>query len=153
MEQTMVMTLEELTAEKAMVAVKASMKMGDQTMEVPAQKQTIPAKVTKEQADIPGIMGADSEKMKIKDKKEGKETIEVAGKKLETTTLEFTATMEGEKDEAWIKTWMTPEIPGGMAKMEMKTLGEEKMSMKMAVTEFKAKNRTLAEACHSWEEV
>jgi len=92
----------ELKDDVAVVEITGKSKVGEQEFALPTQKQEIKAK---EPAD------------KIKITSEGDEEIEVAGKKLKCHWFEYSG-KQGEKDSKG-KAWMSKEIPGGMAKIEV----------------------------------
>jgi hypothetical protein len=86
----------------AVIEITGKSKVGGQEYPIPAQKQDIKAK---EPSD------------KVKIEKEGDEEIDVAGKKFKCRWYEF-STKAGEKETKG-KTWMSMDIPGGMARTEM----------------------------------
>jgi len=102
-ESEMTYKLVELKDGVAVVEVAGTSKFGGQEYPIPAQKQEIKAR---EPAD------------KVKIEKEGDDEIEVAGKKMKCHWYEFVS-KSGEKESRG-KVWMATEVPGGMAKMEMR---------------------------------
>jgi hypothetical protein len=105
-------------------------------MDIPTQEQKIdltkpfdPAKMS----NLPG--GADVKTEKLK---EGKEKVEVAGKKYDCdwTTYKVKGKAGGFDIDADVKVWMSKAIPSGMAKMEMTTaVAGMKMEMTMELSE------------------
>jgi len=83
----------------------------------PATKTSIPAKIDKDKVDVP----ADIPASQVKDVKMGKETLEVAGKKYEATTVEFTQAGSGGlgPNNTELKLWSTADVPGRLIKMEV----------------------------------
>jgi hypothetical protein len=92
--------------------------------------RTINAKVEKGQEYA---QGEASTKVEIKDMKEGQDTVDVMGIKMNAVTREYTrittpattgpatnptATMMANGATSKIKTWFTPEVPGGIVKSE-----------------------------------
>jgi len=115
-ESEMTYKLLELKDGLAVVEVTGKSKIGAQEIAIPAQKQEIKAK---EPAD------------KTKIEKEGDEEIEVAGKKLKCHWYQFVS-KEGDQESKG-KAWMSMDIPGGMAKGEMKLPRIEKPMVLTAV--------------------
>jgi len=114
--------------------------------------RTIPAKIDKPTAT--GTAPATSA-AQLKDLKEGKDTFQINGKTLDTTTREYTATNsadvpgmnrggrggangEAMPGESHVKIWSSPDVPGGMVKMEM-TAKQQQMEIKTTntVTDYK----------------
>jgi hypothetical protein len=115
--------------------------------------RTVPAKMDVATTQPTATATAATRSAEIKDMKTGKDTVEIKGKKLETTTQEFTTTTttgmpgmgagrgagrgpaRGGADEApmtaHMKVWSSPEVPNGMVKTETTTtmdpVGEVKM--------------------------
>ncbi|HVT83350.1 MAG TPA: hypothetical protein VHM90_22105, partial [Phycisphaerae bacterium] len=93
--------------------------------------RTVAAKIDKPATSMPaGVTG------EVKDMKEGKDTLEVKGAKLETTTKEFTTTATtgpgAAPTESHMKIWSSTEVPGGMVKTETASkteMGDMKMTM------------------------
>lgn len=100
-------TLKELTKEKAVVESASKFSVGGQSQE------------QKENEDIPAKQAKDS--MKIT-KELGEEEIEVGGKKLKCRVVEAEEEKDGGKTR--IKAWLNKDIPGNLAKAEVK-MGEE----------------------------
>ena len=92
----------ELKDDLAVVEITGKSKVGEKEFALPAQKQEIKAKEPAE---------------KVKIASEGDEEIDVAGKKLKCHWYEY-STKQGEKDTKG-KAWLSKEIPGGTAKVEM----------------------------------
>ena len=115
-------TLLEQTAEKIVVEVKNKMKVGGQTMEMPAQKQEItPAPDKAKQGEI---------------KKEGDEEVQLNGKTYKCTVYSSTVTEGGQNMKG--KFWISKDVPGGMVKGEFS--GEQMpQPMKLTLMEFEKK--------------
>jgi hypothetical protein len=107
----------ELTAEKLVLEVTTVSKMGEMEYAMPAQKMEVPKILEIPDVKTPEPKPEDKPKVT-----EGSETIDVAGKKVACKTFESTTEMMGMK--SWSKTWLTKDIPGGMAKQESKTEGK-----------------------------
>ena len=116
-------TLGEVTPEKLIIDRKQTMTMGGRTMDLPAQKQEVEAKVTKEKAG----------NVKFTEKEE---EITVAGKTLKCKLAEMEMDTGGKKMQG--KTWFHPDIPGGMAQGEF-TAAELPKPMKMVATAWEKK--------------
>ena len=107
--------------------------------------RVVPAKIEKP-TTVPAAT-ASTQAAQVKDMKEGKEVVEVAGKKVNTITHEFTTTgtvdtgapadipgrgragrgapaAGGTPTESHVKTWTSSEVPGGSVKMEAKSTVE-----------------------------
>lgn len=104
----MMYKLLELKDDLAIVEITGKSKVGDREFPIPSQKQEIKAKESSG---------------KIQIEKEGDEEIEVAGKKLKCHCYEFSL-KAGEKSTK-TKAWMSPDVPGGMAKVEMMPPGTQ----------------------------
>lgn len=127
-EMTNVITLVELTKEKAVIETKGHMMMGGNKIDMPAQKREIPAKVKK---------GEDAKK-EGKKPVEGDEDVELGGgKKVKAHWMEMETESGGTKTKS--KTWMSKEIPGHMCKMESHSEGPMKTDMKMWAEKWEAK--------------
>lgn len=138
MTMTRTTKLVELTADKAVVETSSSVQTPMGKQQSPMHKMEIPAKISKEKADLP--MGIPAEaSVEIKDMKKGTDTIEVKGEKLETTTQEFTAVVkQGEQEiTSHAKVWSTNKVPGGLVKMETNVDKPIKVSNTMNVTDYK----------------
>ena len=111
-------------------------------------KETILAKIEKGQENVPQGVPTDA-KSEVKDMKEGKETLEIKGKKIETVTHEFTVNVAADptarggrgappSGPAHFKTWNSAEIPGGLVKLEQTSNAEgmEGVKVKMEVTDY-----------------
>jgi hypothetical protein len=120
-ESEMTYKLLELKDDVAVVEITGKSKLGAQEFPVPVQMQEIKAK---QPAD------------KFKIEKEGDEEIEVAGKKLNCHWYEFSM-KSGDKDTK-NKAWMSKDIPGGMAKVEIMPPGAGK-PMIMTALEWEKK--------------
>ena len=131
MSQEIRQKLLEVTPDKAVIEMTVVTDMGGQKNE---QKQTqdVPSKVTKEQAEgqlPPNVKGTVT--------KMGKEKVEVAGKSYDCEVTQYEG--DGPQGKVTGKTWMTPEIPGMMAKTEMNTAGQSPMKMTLLVTAVSVK--------------
>jgi hypothetical protein len=92
----------ELKDDMAVIEVSGKSKVGEKEYPIPVQKQEIKAKEPPE---------------KVKISAEGDEEIEVAGKKLKCHWYEYSS-KQGEKESKG-KAWLSKEIPGGSAKVEI----------------------------------
>lgn len=116
------------------VTLKVSGKVND--MDIPVQEQKIditkpfdPTKLANQPA------GAD---MKVEKGKEGKETIEVGGKKYEANWTNYTVKgkANGLDINSEMKVWLAKDLPTALAKMEMTmTVAGMKVEMTMELTE------------------
>lgn len=130
-ESTVTTTLKSVTPEKIVVTMEVVSKMGDQEYKMPAQEMEYPAKIKKEDMD-------DVQKAKDKpDTKKGKETVEVAGKKLATNWTEVK--IDNEKMTTVTKMWESEEVPGGLVKMETDMKKPMAGKVKMIVVKFEVK--------------
>jgi len=121
-------TLTELTPDKAVVEAKTTMEVSGQKMDLPAQKQEIPAKIDNAGKGTTGPKP---------DVKESEETVDVGGKSYKCKVTESTSEAGGNKTTA--KVWMCPEVPGGMVKMVSNTDGQIKSTTTMELVEVAAK--------------
>ncbi len=118
-EMVITQTLQEIKAEAITVEVTTAAVANGQpapSMSQPAKKTLIAAKIEKGVVDVP----ADIPASQVKDVKAGKEAIEVAGKKYEATTVEFTQAGSGGlgPDNTELKVWSAADVPGRLIKME-----------------------------------
>lgn len=137
MAMTMTQKLVEVTPEKAVVEVAMAMEYQGMKQEMPARKQEIPAKINQENVDVPPM--PPGMKAKVKHVKDGKDTVEVKGKKHSVTTKEMTLEIEGAGDkpsEAHTKVWTTPDVPGGTVKVHTKTQKPMEMTMEMKLVDY-----------------
>jgi hypothetical protein len=151
-ESTMTEKLLEVKPEAVVVETTSKTTMMGQTHES-TTKMTIKAKVEKGSENVPPQMA--DQKVEMKDVKEGKETVEVKGQKMEATTREYTMTIPasamggmgrgrgagaagGGDTTAHVKVWSSPEVPGGMVKTEQSTEMAQMGTMKitMEVTDY-----------------
>jgi hypothetical protein len=95
-------TLLELSAEKAVVDRKGSMKVGASPPVAMDKKDEVKAKAEEE----------------YQISKEGEEEIEIAGKKLKCRWIDAVQTKGGEKAE--LKFWLSKDVPGGVVKGEVR---------------------------------
>jgi len=143
---TITQKLLEVKPDSATVEVTTKTSMMGQNSE---NKSTnvIPAKVDKGQEYTP--QAKPDMKIEIKDMKEGKETIDVKGAKVDTVTREFTAIMTSTATApatnpaaammaggmtSKVKIWTTPDVPGGTVKTETTTTMGQMGEMKASVT-------------------
>jgi hypothetical protein len=120
-EAELTVKLLELTAEKAVLERSGKVTTLGKTVEMPADKDEVKAKVDEPDKIV----------------KEGDEEVEVAGKKLKCHWVEVAKTEEGAKVHS--KAWMTKEIPGGVAKMESKPEGAKEPSQKFVALSWEKK--------------
>lgn len=122
-------TLLEVTADKVVIEVGMSMDMGGMKHQM-KRKQEIAAKVAKGQENLPPDV-----KGSFKDL--GQETVEISGKSYTCRVGQFT----GESDQGKVsgKVWTCGEIPGHMARMEMKMESPEQVTTTMKVMEIELK--------------
>lgn len=92
----------EVAADKCVVERKGKITVGDQTVDIPAEKEDVKAKEDKPEKIL----------------KESTEEIEVAGKKMKCRYLETEKEEEGGKTFA--KVWANEEVPGGVVKADVK---------------------------------
>jgi hypothetical protein len=123
-------TLKEVTPDKAVVEVGMKMNMGN--MAPPETKQTneIAAKVAKGHEVIPADFQGSAKQV-------ANETIQVAGKSYDCIVYEISG--ESQEGKSTGKIWHTPEIPGGMAKMQVQIEGQMPTTMTMNVVSVNAK--------------
>lgn len=127
-------TLVEITAEKAVVEMSVAMKIPGVNVPPQTVKQDVPAKI-KKPADAPADKTAEGAKVETKEL--GMEKVEISGKSYDCKVTETHTEANGMK--LTTKMWATPEIPGGMAKMETKGEGDQPMNVKMTVTKIETK--------------
>lgn len=108
--------LVELTAEKAVVETTIAMEGMPAEFAPPPQRRDVPKEV--EVPDVP-TPTAPTPDMKVV---EGEETIDVAGTSMKCKTTETTLTASGMTTKT--KTWMSDDLPGITAKMEMRSEGK-----------------------------
>lgn len=125
-ENEMTTKLVEVTPDKAVIEIAMSMTVGGQKMDMPAQKQEVPAKIEK-----PAAPAADAPKADVK---EGEEEVTVAGKTFKCKTTE--TTMKQGNNTTKSKVWMSDDVPQGMVKMQSSTEGDMKMSSNMELVAF-----------------
>jgi hypothetical protein len=107
MEAELTVKLLELTAEKAVLDSRPKMKVGGKTVDAPPEKTTIKAK----------------EVAAGKIEKESEEELDLAGKKVKCRVIEAVAEIGDGKVRK--KLWLSPEIPGGIVKSEIKGDGDK----------------------------
>ncbi len=123
-------TLKKLSAEKAVIEIEMVTVANGQEMKMPATTQDIPAKIDKPKPE-------ETKPPKDKPKtKQGKEVLDIAGKKIKTEWTE--STMKHAQTTVTTKMWMSEEIPGQMVKMKVNTSGEAKMVSETILIKFKA---------------
>ena len=98
----MVRTLLEVAADKCVVERKGKMMVGDQTIDVPVEKEDVKAKEEKPEKIL----------------KDAFEEIEVAGKKMKCRYMETEKEEEGGKTFA--KVWAHEDVPGGVVRADVK---------------------------------
>lgn len=113
----------EKTDEKVVLETATVMVIAGAKTELPAQKREIPAKVDKPKGEAEG---------KKPETKEGDEEIEVGEKKFKCHWVETTTDMEGMKSIS--KIWHCKDVPGGVVKMEMTSLGKDGAVMSKSTT-------------------
>jgi hypothetical protein len=118
-------TLVEVTPELATVEMKNKVEMMGTTRELPPQKVTFKAKVSKQQAEGQGIPQGSSAKAEPA----GEEKLKVAGKEFTCKVMNFTGDTNGMKSSG--KMWRSEEVPGGLVRMHMDVEGAHAMSLKM----------------------
>ncbi len=123
MEMEVTATLTEVTPEKLVLDRKQTMTVGGRTMDLPGKKEEVEAKVEKGKAGT----------VKITEKEE---EITVAGKKLTCKLAEME--MEQNNQKMTGKSWIHPDIPGGMAQGEFSSPQLPK-PMKMVATGWEKK--------------
>lgn len=112
-ESTTTWKLIEVTAEKVVVEMAASTKMGDQSFDMPAQKMDFPAKVEKPKTEA-------TEQNKV-EPKTGEEELTIGGVKYKCKWSEMVTEEGGNKTT--VKSWTCDEFPGMTVKSEMKMEG------------------------------
>jgi hypothetical protein len=98
--------------------VKLEIKAGNQPL--PTQEQKIPLKEPFDASKV-SLLGMGQTKVDTKKLDEGKETIEVGGKKYDCSWVKNQVTLDlmGQKITSTSKIWTSPELPfGGMLKVE-----------------------------------
>ena len=137
MESTMTQKLLEVTAEKVVVetAMENGMPRRGGLCPMAPHKADIPAKIEKSKLD--SALASDDGKAKVTNVKDGTDTVEVKGTKLDAKTKDMDVEMEkeGMKMTGHIKQWLTDTIPGGNARMVVNNkIDQGEMSMDMTVT-------------------
>lgn len=127
LEQTF--TLKEVTPEKAVVELKATMTMMGNKTEMPAQNIDIPAAASAATPTTPDPKAPDS--------KTTEEKVTVAGKEYDAKCITTHTDVNGMKTTATI--WQSPEVPGMTLKMETKSEGQMTMATKMELTKVELK--------------
>lgn len=125
-ENTMTYKLVELTAEKAVIEMGMSMKMGDQTMDMPAQKLEQLAKIEKVE---PTGEAKDAPKPET-----GEEEVSVGGKKYKAKWSKLTMEQNGMKTTT--KSWTSEEVPGMLLKSETTMEGAMSGTTSMELVEM-----------------
>lgn len=133
MNMEMTQKLIEVTPEKATVEMTMTTSAMP-NMNHPGRKSEIPAKIDKDQLDTAGKLPQD---VKGEAKPLGKENVDVSGKAYECQVTQITGEQRGQKLEG--KSWTTPDVPGNMVKVEMKSAGEQPFSMKMTLSKLDIK--------------
>jgi hypothetical protein len=128
MESTTTQTLKEVTPDKVVVEIEVVSQVNGQEMKAPANKVEYPAKVAK----------GDAEKVNAPEGKtaEGKESLEVGGKKYDAKWFDSTTKMSDNTTKT--KSWTSDDVPGMMLKMVVEMSGQTKMHMESQAVEIKA---------------
>ena len=121
----MTYTLKKVTKEKVVVALNTTMKVAGQEIKQPEQTQEWPAKI---KMAVPAGKDEPKEMPGVKIEK-GKETLELAGRKIECEWIKTTTETNGQKTVATV--WNSKKIPGGMVKTEASLPGNGKTTMKL----------------------
>jgi hypothetical protein len=129
-EMTMSTKLVEVKPDELTIEVTNKMMAGGQEMAMPATTQKVPAKIEKTATPAPDA------KVEIKDQKDGKDTVEVGGKKYDAATHEQTMVMKEPAMTTVSKTWTSKEVPGGLVKSETKSSGSMDSTSTMTLVEF-----------------
>ena len=126
-------TLKSITTEKAVLEIVSVSKASGREFKSPPFKMDVQAKVPKfkEGKDQQGKGAAPDVKIK-----EGKETLKVAGKKLDTKWSETTMKQSGMTINS--KSWMCEDVPGQVVKTISKTSGAATATTEMLLVDFKA---------------
>jgi len=124
-------TLTDLTPDKATIQVATSMTVGGNKMDMPAQTQDIPAKI-KKPADSTGAQPADAPKTDT-----SKEDVQAIGKTFSCTKTTVTTDQNGMTSKA--TTWICPDVPSGVVKMEAEVSGAMQSTTKMMLTSMDVK--------------
>jgi hypothetical protein len=129
MTMDMTQTLKEVNPDKAVVDVGVKLNMGGMNQES-KQVNEIAAKVAKGHEVVPADFQGTSKQV-------GNEKLTVAGKSYDCTVYEIAG--DSPQGKSTGKIWHTPEIPGGMAKMEMKVEGQMGATISMNVVSIQPK--------------
>jgi hypothetical protein len=129
MKSDMTQTLKTVTPEKATVEMAMTMDMGGMKHENKSD-QEITAKVAKGSEHMPPDF-------KGTYKEVGSEKVTAAGKTYDCKVYEFSSDADNVKSSG--KLWSSPEMPGTMVKMEVKTEGAAAGTTSMAVTAVETK--------------
>jgi hypothetical protein len=139
---TITTKLTEVKPEVLTLEVTTSSSQMGQTRDNKATR-TIPAKIEKPTTNPATTQGSSAE---LKNMKEGKDTVEVKGKKIDTITREYDTVITNSPvtggrgrggattTNAHIKVWSAEEVPGGMVKNETTTKMEGMGDMKQTMT-------------------
>lgn len=115
----------ELTADKVVVEITTTMEMMGQKIDTPAQKMEIPVRIEKP------VEPAGVEKPKPAT---GEEDLKVGDKTIKTT---WTETLTTSGSNAMLnKSWISPEIPGGVVKAISRTEGATPTAMTMTLVSY-----------------
>jgi hypothetical protein len=132
-EQTMSQKLLEVTADKVVVETTMS-GMAGRTVTAP-RKVEIAAKIEKSKVD--SALASEDAKATVKNVKDGTDTLEIKGQKLDVKTKEMDVDTDsnGQKITAHVKVWLSETVPGAAAKMVMEAKTERgPMTMTMGIT-------------------
>jgi hypothetical protein len=116
----------DVTPEKVVFHVVKTFNRDGQTDEK-EEKVEVPAKVEKGQENLPANVTGTTKEI-------GSEKVEIAGKTYECKVVEFSGELvQGQSVSGKVsgKMWETPEIPGGLARMEMRVESAREMTVKM----------------------
>lgn len=130
MKQTFMLTA--LDKEKASVQLTQSMNVMGMAVEMPGMTPTHPAKVKKEELDK-AVYPVEMPRFKVEG---GKDKVDAAGQTFDCTWGEVEMELGGAKMKG--KTWVSPRVPGGMVKMNVKgTVDGEPVEMSSKLIELK----------------
>lgn len=134
-------TLKDVTPDHVVVEVKMSTTMMGQNTPARARDTKIPAKIAKSKLELSAFSGGRKDDPKVSDVKEGTDTIEVNGKKLECKTKEMNVEMKQNNDtiKGTAKIWSNAEVPGGLVKNVMTTKDPMVSTMTMNVVSYEVK--------------
>jgi hypothetical protein len=135
---TMTRTLKEITPERAVVEITVATLAGGQKMDMPPQKQQIPAKIEAEDArkiEDPK-KGDKTEAGEILDVKKGEEEVKVGDKKIKCKWVETKIKQDDQTITS--KSWTCEDVPGQIVKTAMTMEGKMKMSSEGSLVKYSA---------------